>query len=148
MRKLTTQNITQGPLLKSIIIYTIPLILSGLLQLFFNAADLIVVGHFCGSTSVAAVGSTGSLTSLTITLFIGLSVGGSVVVAQAIGAEDHSSVHRSVHTIIPLALISGIVLTFVGIFCSGSFFKAYVNARKCSAAFNPLYASLFLRYAI
>lgn len=162
MRKLTTQNITQGPLLKSIIIYTIPLILSGLLQLFFNAADLIVVGHFCGSTSVAAVGSTSSLTSLTITLFIGLSVGGSVVVAQAIGAEDHSSVHRSVHTIIPLALISGIVLTFVGIFCSGSFLKLmstpenvlplstlYMQVFFCGMPFNMLYnfASSILRAA-
>ncbi len=162
MRKLTTLNITQGPLLKSIILYTIPLILSGLLQLLFNAADLIVVGHFCGSISVAAVGSTSSLTSLTITLFIGLSVGGSVVVAQAIGAEDHGSVHRSVHTIIPLALIAGVILTFVGIFCSGSFLKLmatpenvlplsklYMQVFFCGMPFNMLYnfASSILRAA-
>lgn len=162
MRKLTTQNITQGPLLKSIILYTVPLILSGLLQLFFNAADLIVVGHFCGSLSVAAVGSTSALTSLTITLFIGLSVGGSVVVAQALGAENHDSVHRSVHTIIPLALTAGVILTFVGIFCSGSFLRLmetpenvlplstlYMQVFFCGMPFNMLYnfASSILRAA-
>ena len=63
---------TEGPLLKNIILYTIPIILTGVLQLLFNAADLVVVGRFCGSVSVAAVCATGSLINLIVNLFIGL----------------------------------------------------------------------------
>ena len=69
------QDMLHGPLLGSIIRYSIPIILTSLLQLFFNAADLVVVGRFCGSLSVAAVGATGSITTLVVNLFIGLGVG-------------------------------------------------------------------------
>ena len=78
----------EGPIFKSVIIYTIPIILTGLLQLLFNAADLIVVGWFSGSDSVAAVGATGALTNLIVNLFIGLSLGAGVAVAQGIGAKN------------------------------------------------------------
>lgn len=110
-----SQSMLNGPLLPSIISYTIPVILTGILQLLFNAADLVVVGRFCGSVSVAAVGATGSITNLIVNLFIGMSVGAGVTVAHAIGGRLHEAVHRTVHTALPAALISGIFLTVVGV---------------------------------
>lgn len=112
------RNMLDGPLLPSIVQYTIPIILTSILQLLFNAADMVVVGRYCGSISVAAVGSTGSLTALIVNLFIGLSVGAGVAVAHAIGAGDNHQVSKTVHTTIPTALISGSVLTVVGILFS------------------------------
>lgn len=111
----------QGPLFGSIVSYTIPIILTGILQLLFNAADLVVVGRFCGSVSVAAVGATGAITNLIVNLFIGLSVGAGVTVAQALGAREEEAVHRTVHTALPAALFSGLVLTVVGILFSETF---------------------------
>ena len=110
-----SKRMLQGPLLPSIISYTIPIILTSILQLLFNAADLVVVGRFCGSISVAAVGATGSITNLIINLFIGLSVGVGVAVAQGMGARMDSAVHRTIHTAIPAALICGAVLTVIGV---------------------------------
>jgi len=92
------------------------MILSGILQLLYNAADVIVVGRFSGSTALAAVGSTGSLTSLIISLFMGLSVGTSVAVAQYYGAGDWKNVSQAVHTSIATSIISGIIVGIIG-FC-------------------------------
>lgn len=114
-------DMVNGPLFKNVIMYTIPIILTGVLQLFFNAADLIIVGRFCGSVSVAAVGATGAITNLIVNLFVGLSVGTGVTVAQGLGAGDSNKVHRAVHTAIPTALVGGIVLTFVGVLFSETF---------------------------
>lgn len=111
-------DLCKGPLLSGILRYTVPIILSGLLQNLFNAADLVVVGRFCGSISVAAVGATSSLANLIITLFIGLSVGVGVTTAQGLGAQDDNIVRRTVHTAIPAACISGLLLTAVGVFCA------------------------------
>ena len=108
-------DMCEGPLFGKIVRYTIPIILTGILQLLFNAADLIVVGRFCGSVSVAAVGATGSIINLIINLFIGLSVGAGVTVAHGLGAGRDEEVHRTVHTAIPTAFLSGIILTVVGI---------------------------------
>ena len=107
-----------GPLFSNIVIYTIPIILTSLLQLLFNAADLVVVGQFCGSLSVAAVGATGAITNLIVNLFVGLSVGAGVSVAHGIGCKDDEAVHKAVHTALPVALISGVFLTFVGVLLS------------------------------
>ncbi len=114
---------TEGSIFKNVILYTIPIMLSSFLQLLFNAADLIVVGRFCGSISLAAVGATGSITSLITMLFIGLSVGAGVSVAQGIGAKDDNTVHRLVHTAIPASIVCGILLTFVGITFANTFLK-------------------------
>jgi len=119
----SSMNMCEGPLFKKIVLYTIPIICTGLLQLLFNAADLIVVGRFCGSVSVAAVGATGSIINLIVNLFIGLSVGAGVTVAHALGAEHHQSVRRTVHTAIPTAIISGVVLTVIGIAMSTPFLR-------------------------
>ncbi len=111
----------EGPLTKKIILYAIPVILTGVLQLLFNAADLVIVGRFCGSLSVAAVGATGALINLIVTVFIGLSVGAGVLVAQGIGAENREDVYKTVHTAIPAAVIGGLVLTLVGLTCARLF---------------------------
>ncbi len=110
-----THNMTEGPLFKNIVLYTIPIILTSILQLLFNAADLVIVGRFRGSLSVAAVGATGSITMLIVNLFIGLSVGAGVTVAHALGAKKDQEVHRTVHTAIPAAILSGVILTVLGI---------------------------------
>ena len=109
-------DMVRGPLFKDLITYTIPIILSGFLQLAFNAADLIVVGRYCGHVSVAAVGATGAIINLIINLAIGLSVGVSVAVAVSLGAGDEERCRRAVHTAIPLALICGAILTVFGIY--------------------------------
>ena len=116
-------NMLEGSLLPGIISYTIPIILTSILQLLFNAADLVVVGRFCGSLSVAAVGATGSITNLMVNFFIGLSIGAGVTVAHAIGSREEEAVHNTVHTALPMALISGIVLTVIGISFSEFFLK-------------------------
>jgi len=110
-----------GPLLPNIVSYTVPIILTSLLQLLFNAADLVVVGRFCGSISVAAVGATGAITNLVVNLFMGFSVGAGVSVAHGLGAKEELTVHKAVHTALPLALASGIVLTLVGVIFSEDF---------------------------
>ena len=108
-------NMLEGPLLGGVIAYTIPVMLSGILQLLFNAADLIIVGKFCGSVSVGAVGATGSLTALIVNLFVGLSVGAGVAVAHGIGSRDEQQVREAVHTAVPLALIGGAILPVAGV---------------------------------
>lgn len=117
------RKMTEGALLPHIILYTIPIILTSILQLLFNAADLIVVGRYCGSISVAAVGATGAISNLIINLFIGLSVGAGVSVAHALGARKDSTVHRTVHTAISAALVGGIALTVIGIFLAEPLLK-------------------------
>ena len=106
-------DMTNGPLLSKVVQFAIPLALSSMLQLLFNAADLVVVGRFCGSVSVAAVGATGSLTSLLVNLFIGMSVGAGVATAHAIGSRDNMKISHTVHTAIPVAFIGGLALTVV-----------------------------------
>ena len=110
-----SMDLTRGPLLPGIIRFTIPIILSGILQLLFNAADLMVVGQFCGSISVGAVSSTTALTNLIVNLFIGLSVGAGVCVAHAYGRREDLVLHQTIHTAIPVALISGVILTVLGV---------------------------------
>ena len=108
-------DVTQGPLLKKTILFAIPIILTSLLQLLFNAADLMVVGTV-DEIYVGAVGATGAVTLLLVNLFIGLSGGIGVVVAQRLGARDFQGVHKTVHTAIPLAIICGLVLSVSGYF--------------------------------
>ena len=108
-------DLCQGPFLGKIIRYTVPIILTSVLQLLFNAADLIVVGQFEGNDDLGAVGATGSLINLLVNLFMGLSIGAGVCVAQGIGAKDNDRVSKAVHTAIPAAFICGVFLTIVGI---------------------------------
>ena len=108
-------NMTSGPMLPGIFRFAIPLALSGMLQLAFNAADVIVVGKFAGSTALAAVGSTGALINLIINLFVGLSTGVNVLVANYRGAGRLEDVRKTVHTAMSVAFAGGILLVFIGI---------------------------------
>ena len=113
-----TMDMCNGPLLKKIILFAIPLMLSGVLQLLFNAADVIVVGRFTGNEALAAVGSTSSLINLLINLFVGVSVGANVLLGKHIGARDEENASKTVHTAVTFALVVGIAMIFVGIFLS------------------------------
>ncbi len=104
-----------GPLLPKVLRFTIPLMLSGILQLLFNAADIIVVGQFTGSQAMAAVGSTGALNNLIVNIFLGLSIGSSVLMARYYGAKEERNIDELVHTSVLLSLISGSVLVVIGI---------------------------------
>ena len=103
-----------GPLLGKIVRFAIPLAISGILQLLFNAADIIVVGQFVGSQALAAVGSTSALINLIVNLFIGLSVGTNVLVAQYYGASDTKALRETVHTSVLASLIFGAIVMVIG----------------------------------
>lgn len=111
-------NVTSGPMLKKMILFGIPVILSGILQQAFNTADNIVVGRYAGADALGGVTATASLTNLIICLFIGLSVGASVAISQAIGARNESEANSLAHTAIATAIYSGIVVGIVGFFIS------------------------------
>ncbi|MBP5602485.1 MAG: MATE family efflux transporter [Treponema sp.] len=118
---MTTRNqldLTEGPIFTRLLQFSIPLILSSVLQLLFNAADVVVVGRFAGNNSLAAVGSTGSLINLLVNLFMGLSIGTNVVAANYFGAKRTKELKETVHTSILVSFGCGIVLTVVGVICS------------------------------
>lgn len=107
-----------GPLFGKLLVFSLPIMAMNILQLLFNTADMVVVGRFSGGDALAAVGATGALINLIITLFTGLSVGTSVVVARDYAAGDADAVSRSVHTSIVLSMIGGLIVMAVGIaFC-------------------------------
>ena len=107
-------DMCNGPLGGKIIKFALPLMFSSMLQLLFNAADVIVVGRFAGSEALAAVGSTGSLVNLLLNLFVGMSVGANVVVARALGAKNRYGANNAVHTSILLSLIGGVIIGIIG----------------------------------
>lgn len=111
-------DMIHGPLAGKLLVFAIPLMLSSILQLLFNAADVIVVGRWSGSQSLAAVGSNTSLINLMVNLFVGFSVGTNVVVARDLGAGREEDVRDSVHTSIALSLISGVALMGLGLLLS------------------------------
>ena len=114
--KANTVVMTEGRPLPQIIRFSIPLALTGILQLLFNAADVIVVGKFDSSTALAAVGATTSLINLLIGAFIGISVGVNILVARYLGCRDDERVSRSVHTSVVLGLGLGVVVFLLGFF--------------------------------
>lgn len=111
-------DMCSGPLLGKIVIFYIPLMLSGVLQLLFNAADIAVAGQFAGDQALAAVGSTSSLTNLIVNLFIGLSVGANVLVARYYGAGQKDELKSTVQTAVATSVAGGVILVFVGFFVS------------------------------
>lgn len=114
-------DMCNGTLLDKLISFSLPLMLSGILQLMFNAVDIIVVGKFTGSHALAAVGSTTSLINLFINLFIGISLGANVIAARFYAAGRDKEMSETVHSAMALALISGVVMVFVGlIFARGA----------------------------
>jgi len=108
-------DMVRGPVLSKMLRFSLPLMLTSILQLLFNAADIIVVGRFAGENSLAAVGSTSALINLLLNLFIGLSIGANVTVARYFGARRQKELKDTVHTAILLSIVSGILLTAVGL---------------------------------
>ena len=114
MKKSYEIDMCDGPLLSKILVFSVPFMLSGILQLLFNAADIIVVGRFAGSSALAAVGSTSSLINLLINVFVGLSVGVNVLVAKYYGGQREKDMSETVHTAVLTSLLSGLFLVILG----------------------------------
>ncbi len=108
-------DMCNGSILKKMLLFAIPLMFSSILQLLFNAADIVVVGRFAGDNSLAAVGSTSSLINLMVNLFVGLSVGANVLVARYFGAKQTRDLSETVHTAITVSFISGVLLAIIGV---------------------------------
>lgn len=137
-------DMCNGPLAGKLLRFTIPLMLSGILQLLFNAADIVVVGRFAadGNTALAAVGSTGSLINLIVNLLIGLSVGASVVVSRSFGARNAAAVDRAVHTAITVAAVGGVIVGIFG-FCFASTFLSWMDTPQSVLAPASLYVRIY-----
>ena len=129
-------DMCNGPLLGKILQFSIPLICSGILQLLFNAADIVVVGQFTGSDALAAVGSTSALNNLIVNVFLGFSIGCSIMTARYYGAQKWKDVHEVVHTSMLVSMI-----------CGPAFAGGHGYAGKCSGPGGALYADHFRRNA-
>ncbi len=134
------RSMTEGPLLPHIISFSVPLILTSLLSLLFHAADLVVVGRYSGSLSIAAVSSTGTLSSLIVCLFSGFSTGAVVSMSHALGSKDDTAIHRVVHTAMPTAFCIGLFLTIIGLL----FAKPLLRSMDTPENILPL-SSLYMR---
>lgn len=135
-------DMCSGSIPKKMLRFAVPLMLSSLLQLLFNAADMIVVGRFAGDTAFAAVSSNNALINLLTNLFIGLSVGANIITAQSYGAGDKDRVHRVVHTAMLVSFVSGIFLTVVGVAGARQFLtwmQAPANVLELAALYLRIY---------
>ena len=142
MRKNYALDMTCGPFFKKILIFSVPLMLTGLLQLAYNTADVVVVGRFVGKEALAAVGSTGSLINLFVNLFIGISMGSGVVVARHIGENNDKGVRECVHTSMLLSIFCGFFIGVLGFFTSGEMLKI-MNAPDDVIDLAPLYLKIY-----
>lgn len=131
------------PLLWKIVLFCLPIMLTGILQLLYNASDIIVLGHFASDVSAGAVGSVGSLINLTVNLFVGLSVGSCTAAARWIGAKNEERLDRVVHTAILLSLVGGVCLGLLGVFFS-RYFLIWMNAPQDSVLpLSTLYLKIY-----
>ncbi len=115
MKSAKYMDMCSGPILRKMIVFTLPIMLSGLFQLLFNATDIIVVGKFAGDNALAAVGSNSSLVNLMTNLFIGLSIGVNVTAARYCGAKNFKDLKKTVHTAMLISVIGGFILMAVGL---------------------------------
>lgn len=135
-------DMIHGPLLGKMIYFTIPILLSNMLQLVFNAADVIVVGRYAGEESLAAVGSTTALINLMVGLFMGLSIGANVVAAQFYGAGERERLSDTVHTSMMISVICGIFMMVVGVFASGTLLR-WMNSPEEVIGLAELYLRIY-----
>ncbi len=140
-------NMTEGSLLPKILRFALPLMLTSILQLLYNAADVVVVGRFAGATALAAVSSTGSLTSLIVNVFMGLSLGASVLVGQAYGAGKHRDVSDITHTTVTLALVCGAVVTVLGVLFAKPVLR-WMDTPEEVLELSSLYVSIYFSGSI
>ena len=135
-------NMTEGAILPKLLKLTLPLVLSSVLQLLFNAADIIVVGNFGSENSLAAVGSTTSLVNLMTNLFLGLSTSANVLTSHFVGAKDKENVSKTIHTSMFLSVFCGLILTLVGV----TFAEKLLNLMKAPAEVLGLSATYLRLY--
>ena len=108
-------DMCSGSVLRKMIVFTLPIMFSGLFQLLFNATDIIIVGKFAGDDALAAVGSNTALINLMTNIFIGLSIGANVIAARYCGAKNMPELRKTVHTAMLLSVISGFILMAAGL---------------------------------
>lgn len=142
MNKSHKIDMTSGSIPYKLLVFSLPIIFSGILQLLFNAADIIVVGQFAGDEALAAVGSTGSLVNLLTNLFIGLSVGTNVVASHFFGAKNYNALKDTVHTAMLVSFFCGILLTLIGVTLAEQILRlmqAPENVLKLAARYLKIY---------
>lgn len=142
MKKNLIADMTTGPFFKKIILFSIPLIFTGLLQLVYNTADTVIVGRFAGKQALAAVGSTGSLVALILNVFMGLAMGAGVVTAKYIGAGNMQKVKRCTHTAMLLSVVCGVAVGIIGFFVSGWMLQI-MNVEAEILALSTLYLKIY-----
>lgn len=142
MTKTKTFDMTNGPFHKNMFRFALPLIFTGLLQLFYNTMDSAIVGKFAGNDALAAVGSTGSLVNLIINLFIGMSMGSGVIAARYLGAGDKKRVHRCVHTAMSISLVCGVIMMLVGFFFAKTFLQL-MNSPENVIDLSTIYLKIY-----
>ena len=107
------RDLTEGSVMKQLLRFSLPFLLSNLLQALYNLADMLIVGNYCGPVGTSAVGIGGQVTILLINLISGLAVGGTVMIAQFIGSKKQEEVARTIGTMFSLYAIAGVVMTVV-----------------------------------
>ncbi len=142
MKKTNASEMTEGPFFKKILHFAIPVTLTGLLQIVYNTADTAVVGRFAGKMALAAVGSTGSMIGLIVNLFTGLAMGAGVLSARMLGAKDKEGVRRSVQTAMGLSVLSGLLISVIGILLSPTLLK-WMQAPADTINLSTLYVRIY-----
>ena len=135
-------DMTTGPIFSKILMFVLPLMASGILQLLFNAADVIVVGKFAGSLALAAVGSNGALINLFVNVFIGISTGANVLVARFYGSHEYNDLNRCVHCSIAISGVLGIIVAILGFTLSTPMLKL-MNADPQVLPLASLYLKIY-----
>ena len=135
-------DMCSGPIVSRLLVFTGPLVLSSVMQLLFNAADVVVVGKYAGDNSLAAVGSTGPLINLLISLFMGLSIGSNVLASRYYGSRNDLMMTRTVHTSMLVSLISGLILAAVG-FSFSTRILVWMNSPKETLSLASLYLKIY-----
>ncbi|MBR1812827.1 MAG: MATE family efflux transporter [Lachnospiraceae bacterium] len=141
-RKTYEMDMVNGPILFKMIAFAVPLMLSSILQLLFNAADVVVVGKFAGDNALAAVGSNGSLINLLTNFFIGLSIGSNVIVSNYFGAKKEKEAEEAVHTSMFVSLLSGVLLTILGLVAAPQILKL-MNVPENILPLSVLYIRIY-----
>lgn len=113
--KSNTIDMVNGPLLKNIFVFAVPLMFTNFLQILFNAADTVVVGKYAGGSALAAVGATGSIVFLLTSIFNGLGMGSNVIIAKLLGSKDDEKISKAVHTSMTIAMMGGVALAIIGL---------------------------------
>ena len=137
-------DMTKGNLLPKILKFALPLMATGVLQLLFNAADMVVVGQFVGDVALAAVGATSNIVNLLVNLFMGLAIGAGIVMAKHYGAKNEEEAQRLIHTAMPLSLILGVAVLFIGLFSSYPLLVLLKTPENCLPLSNQYLSIYFL----